>query len=169
MDSYASLKTPNSAMPLLDSARSPLSPMPPSSSISRTSLGKKRFSQLSHISEQSSAFLMPRSLSRLSQWTDTDTFAALVPRGEVESVREQLRLNLDEREAEDVGVMAEHARPGKPKFDRILADEVERAKGAIAVACEWHFLAVALGTGVVAVLTGHCCRSQVVARRRWTR
>lgn len=136
-DSYASLKTPNSAAPLLDSARSPLSPFPPSSSVSGA--GRKRFSQLSHISERNSAFHPPRSLSRLSQWTDTDTFAALVPRGEVESVREQLRLNLDEREAEDVGVMAEHARPGKPKFDRILADEVERAKGAIAVACESLF------------------------------
>ena len=77
-----------------------------------------------------------RSTSRLSQWTDTDSFAALVPQGEVENVREQLRLNLDEQEAEDVGIVAEHARPGKPKLERILADEVERAKGAIAVACE---------------------------------
>lgn len=142
-DSYASLKTPNSAMPLLDSARSPLSSMP-SSSISSTSLGRKRFSQLSHISEQDSAFHTPRSLSRLSQWTDTDTFAALVPHGEVESVREQLKLDLDEREAEDVGIMAERARPGKPKFDRILADEADRSRGAIAVACKslfkpsWH-------------------------------
>ncbi|KAI1795794.1 hypothetical protein LXA43DRAFT_1163671 [Ganoderma leucocontextum] len=136
-DSYANLKTPNGAVPLLDAMHSPLSPMPPVGSLSGSgsSVGRKRFSQLSQISEQSSAFHTPRSLSRLSQWTDTDTFAALVPRGEVASVREELLLNLDEREAEDVGIVAEHARPGKPKFDRVLADEVERAKGAIAVAC----------------------------------
>ena len=79
----------------------------------------------------------PRSLSRLSVWTDTDSFAALVPRGEIESVRAQLRLDLDESEVEDVGIVAEHARPGRPRLDRILADEVERAKGALAVACEY--------------------------------
>ena len=78
-----------------------------------------------------------RSMSRLSQWTDTDSFAALVPRGDVEAVREQLRLDLGEREVEDVGIVAERARPGKPKLERILADEVERAKGAVAVACEF--------------------------------
>ena len=70
-------------------------------------------------------------------WTDTDSFAALVPGGDVESVREQLRLDLDDQEVEDVGVVAEHARPGKPRLERILADEVERAKGAVAVACEY--------------------------------
>ncbi|KAI0780844.1 hypothetical protein BD413DRAFT_463706 [Trametes elegans] len=75
------------------------------------------------------------SRSRLSQWTDTDSFAALVPGGDVEAVREQLRLELDECEVEDVGVVAELARPGKPKLERIVADEVERAKGAVAVAC----------------------------------
>ncbi|KAI0374981.1 hypothetical protein BV20DRAFT_961222 [Pilatotrama ljubarskyi] len=75
------------------------------------------------------------SRSRLSQWTDTDSFAALVPGGDVEAMREQLRLDLDDAEVEDVGIVAEHARPGKPKLERILADEVERAKGAVAVAC----------------------------------
>jgi hypothetical protein len=32
--------------------------------------------------------------------------------------------------------VAELARPGKPKLNRILADEVERAGGEVIVACE---------------------------------
>ena len=88
-----------------------------------------------------------RSMSRLSQWTDSDSFAALVPHGDVEAAREQLRLDLDEQEVEDVGIVAEHARPGKPKLDRILADEVERAKGALAVACECFSLVMRYGAG----------------------
>ncbi|KAG8692860.1 hypothetical protein FRC08_009488, partial [Ceratobasidium sp. 394] len=44
-------------------------------------------------------------------------------------------LEMDEDEADDVGVVAEMARPGKPKLPRILADEVERAGGEIIVAC----------------------------------
>ncbi|TBU35891.1 hypothetical protein BD311DRAFT_708390 [Dichomitus squalens] len=143
-DSYSSqtslLKTPTSAAPLVGgSMQTQLPPIqtrnPPGAP------GRKRFSHLSTLSERTDLLptpttsVTPRSTSRLSQWTDTDSFAALVPRGEVENVREQLRLNLDEQEAEDVGIVAEHARPGKPKLERILADEVERAKGAIAVAC----------------------------------
>ncbi|KIO23383.1 hypothetical protein M407DRAFT_244807 [Tulasnella calospora MUT 4182] len=44
-------------------------------------------------------------------------------------------LDLDEEELEDLAVVSETARPGKPKLDKILHDEVERAKGAVAVAC----------------------------------
>ncbi|QRV85779.1 Ferric reductase like transmembrane component [Ceratobasidium sp. AG-Ba] len=44
-------------------------------------------------------------------------------------------LEMDDDEAEDVNVVAEMARPGKPKLPRILADEVERAGGEIIVAC----------------------------------
>ena len=99
----------------------------------------KRFSQLSHLSQASllPTPATPASMqSRLSVWTDTDSFAALVPNGDVERAREQLRLTLDAQEVEDVGVVAEHARPGRPKLERVLAEEVERAKGALAVACE---------------------------------
>lgn len=45
-------------------------------------------------------------------------------------------LEIDEDELEDLHVISEMARPGKPRLDRILADEVERSRGAIAVACE---------------------------------
>ena len=45
---------------------------------------------------------------------------------------------IDEGEMEDLHVISisEVARPGKPRLDRILADEVERSRGAIAVACK---------------------------------
>ncbi|KAF8447432.1 hypothetical protein L210DRAFT_3391034 [Boletus edulis BED1] len=42
---------------------------------------------------------------------------------------------MDEREAIDVHVVSEHARPGKPKLDKLIADEVQASKGAIVVAC----------------------------------
>ena len=152
--------TPNSAAPLI-------SPDTRNASVSvsvsvpvSTSLGAlpnaKRLSALSERSlMQMQTPITPasqRSMSRLSQWTDTDSFAALVPRGDVEAVREQLRLDLGEREVEDVGIVAERARPGKPKLERILADEVERAKGAVAVACEFlpFLLSCALFVGALA-------------------
>jgi hypothetical protein len=49
---------------------------------------------------------------------------------------EEVKLDFDERELHDVAIVAEYARPGRPKLDRLLADEVERAKGSIIVACE---------------------------------
>ncbi|KAG8985432.1 hypothetical protein FRB90_004705 [Tulasnella sp. 427] len=48
---------------------------------------------------------------------------------------EDVPLDMDEEELEDLAVVSETARPGKPKLDKILRDEVERAKGAVAVAC----------------------------------
>ena len=51
-----------------------------------------------------------------------------------------MRLDLDEGELADIGVVAERARPGKPRLDRILADEVERSKGAVVVGCEYFLL-----------------------------
>ena len=43
---------------------------------------------------------------------------------------------MDEQEANDVNVVSEHARPGKPKLDRVIADEVQASKGPIVVACQ---------------------------------
>ncbi|KAG8927518.1 hypothetical protein FRC00_002069 [Tulasnella sp. 408] len=48
---------------------------------------------------------------------------------------DDVALDMDEEELEDLAVVSETARPGKPKLDKILHDEVERAKGAVAVAC----------------------------------
>lgn len=50
-------------------------------------------------------------------------------------VVEEPQLELGEQEMRDISVMAEFARPGRPKFDMILRDEVARASGRIVVAC----------------------------------
>lgn len=51
-------------------------------------------------------------------------------------VVEEPQLELGEQEMQDITVMAEFARPGRPKFDMILRDEVGKAAGRIVVACE---------------------------------
>ncbi|KAI0748209.1 ferric reductase like transmembrane component-domain-containing protein [Daedaleopsis nitida] len=121
----------DSAVPLMSANSRALTPLH-THNLS-ASLNNKRLSQLS--SRTHSPMPVTPASSRLSMWTDTDSFAALVPGGDVVTMREQLRLTLDAQEVEDVGMVAEHARPGKPKLDRIVADEVERSKGAVAVAC----------------------------------
>ena len=49
---------------------------------------------------------------------------------------EEPQLELGEQEMRDISVMAEFARPGRPKFDTILRDEVDMARGRLVVACE---------------------------------
>ena len=51
-------------------------------------------------------------------------------------VVEEPQLELGEQEMRDITVMAEFARPGRPKIDLILRDEVGKASGRIVVACE---------------------------------
>lgn len=83
----------------------------------------------------------PRPLSQMSQMSQgsqmTDwshhSLAQLV------NASENVRLELTDTELADISVVAERARPGKPKLDRILADEVERSKGAVIVGCKSHF------------------------------
>jgi hypothetical protein len=48
---------------------------------------------------------------------------------------EPVQFDISEEEVLDMNVVAEHTRPGKPKLDRILADEVERSQGPVMVAC----------------------------------
>lgn len=50
---------------------------------------------------------------------------------------EQVRLDVDQQEMHDINVMSEYTRNGRPKLDRILAEEVEASKGSIVVACEF--------------------------------
>lgn len=50
---------------------------------------------------------------------------------------EEMRLDIDEGEMHDVDVVSEHARPGKPKLDRIVADEVEGSQGSMIVGCQF--------------------------------
>lgn len=49
----------------------------------------------------------------------------------------RLPFEMDDQEASDVHVVSEHARPGKPKLDKVIADEVQASMGAIVVACPW--------------------------------
>ncbi|KAG1756729.1 uncharacterized protein EDB91DRAFT_32712 [Suillus paluster] len=48
---------------------------------------------------------------------------------------DSIQFDITEEEAQDINIVAELARPGKPKLDRILADEVEQSKGSVIVAC----------------------------------
>ena len=47
-----------------------------------------------------------------------------------------LGFEIDEQEANDVDVVSEHVRSGKPKLEKLIADEVEQSKGSVVVACE---------------------------------
>ena len=82
------------------------------------------------------ASLTPQGATPLG--SNTNVFAT----GPMDSVRDLVAetgiplLEIDEEEMEDLHVISEMARPGKPRLDRILADEVERSRGAIAVACK---------------------------------
>ena len=49
---------------------------------------------------------------------------------------------MDEQEAIDVNVVSELARPGKPKLDKVIADEAQASKGAVVVACPSTFLKI---------------------------
>lgn len=71
--------------------------------------------------------------SRLSAWSDTSSLAALVS-----DAANHVHLDLDDGELADISVAAEQARPGRPKFDVLLADEVQMSRGAIIVGCAYH-------------------------------
>ncbi|KAF8495630.1 hypothetical protein JB92DRAFT_2606857, partial [Gautieria morchelliformis] len=49
--------------------------------------------------------------------------------------RRSSRFGMDEAEAEDMPIVAERARPGKAKIDRIVAEEAGISRGAMVVAC----------------------------------
>lgn len=51
--------------------------------------------------------------------------------------RRHSRFDMDEAEAEDMPIVAERARPGRAKIDRIVADEAGCSRGAMIVACEF--------------------------------
>ena len=53
---------------------------------------------------------------------------------------EEPQLELGEQEMQDISVVAEFARPGRPKVDLVLRDEVGMAGGRVVVACERYFL-----------------------------
>ena len=66
---------------------------------------------------------------------DAESGRHLVARPE-RSPSMELRLEVEDNELDDVHFVSECARPGKPKIDRILADEVEKSAGSVIVGCE---------------------------------
>lgn len=79
-----------------------------------------------------------RSESYFSNWdsrSDTASFRDMLPRTGVGAAGQEVRLEVDEQSMHDINVVSEHARPGKPKLDRMIADEVENSKGSTIVAC----------------------------------
>lgn len=53
-----------------------------------------------------------------------------------------------EQEAQDVDVVSEYVRPGKPKLDKMILDEVEQSRGSVVVACECVLLSLESQGGV---------------------
>lgn len=76
-----------------------------------------------------------RPVSTMSTWSDANSISALISQVRVGARGQQLRVELDDEELFALSVVAECARPGKPKLDRILADEVEHSKGRVIVGC----------------------------------
>lgn len=74
----------------------------------------------------------PSPFKELDPNSDAYSVRGLVER---DMISGEIRLDVDKQEMKDVSVVAEHARPGKPKLDRIIADEVLQARGPIIVAC----------------------------------
>ncbi len=66
----------------------------------------------------------------MTLFSDSSSLAALVS-----DAAENVHLELDDGELADISVVAECARPGRPKFDLLLADEIEMSRGALIVGC----------------------------------
>lgn len=135
MSATTTLATPNSAAPLLgdrDRDSTPHFTFPPAPRQQARSPSPPVHSGNPRVSFAQSRSESPRPASTMSHWSDAHSLAALVSEAAAE---EKLRLDLDEEEIYDISVVAERARAGKPIFQRILADEVESAKGSVIVGC----------------------------------
>jgi len=81
------------------------------------------------------------SLYSTSTWdnrSEAGSYRSLLPFSAPDGSFDDIQFDVSEEEAQDINVIAEYARPGKPKLDRILADEVEQSRGPIVVACKAH-------------------------------
>lgn len=67
--------------------------------------------------------------------SDASDVASLMRQKGIGARGEEVKLTFDPMEIHDVAAVAEYARPGRPKLDRLLADEVDKSKGSIIVAC----------------------------------
>ena len=107
-----STATPTSATGLLAHAFPPPSPLRQQSMISSIS------PELDYPPRSASARPLSQmtSLSEMTDWS-SHSLAALVHNAD------NVRLEMDEDELADISVVAERARPGRPRLERILADE----------------------------------------------
>ena len=71
----------------------------------------------------------------------------------------QVRLEIEEHEMQDINIMAEHARPGRPDVGVIMKDEAERSQGSMIVACEFCVLPY--------IILFFKCKPQVAALPRY--
>jgi hypothetical protein len=67
--------------------------------------------------------------------SDAGSVRALITEVGTGAHGEEVNLVIDPQELYDVSVVSEYAQPGKPKLDRVLADEVQQSKGSVIVAC----------------------------------
>jgi hypothetical protein len=125
-----------------DQYRSPEALVPPADQFNQN---PKRFSAGGLPSQGQGGHWQENSRLSVASFGDISRAMSPSPTPGTESVRGLMQmsdnephLEIDDQELEDVQVVSEMARPGKPKIDRILADEQGRSKGAIAVACECH-------------------------------
>lgn len=106
-----------------------------------------RSRQLTHPESTFSLSGHPSPMSRAGASTSMDSAGSWEGKLDIGGSRGQLppsapkgspglvQFDISKEEALDINVVAEHARPGKPKLDRILADEVEQSEGSVMVAC----------------------------------
>jgi hypothetical protein len=102
----------------------------------RMNTGRAAQSLLTDPSSPSSQMQSPGGASILGANSDIEDIYELIPKMHVGASGEEVRIDVDEREAHDISVVAEHARSGRPKLDLLLEEEVESSRGNVLVACE---------------------------------
>ncbi|KAG1905591.1 uncharacterized protein F5891DRAFT_1125682 [Suillus fuscotomentosus] len=90
-----------------------------------------RSSQMGHAGPSTTRY----STSSWEGKSDAGSSRGLLPSSAPNGSLDPVQFDISEEEARDINAVAEHARPGKPKLDRILADEVEQSEGSVVVAC----------------------------------
>lgn len=110
---------------------SPLSP----TGLSGSALHPKHHPRITSPHRPESPF--PSASSLFDSRSDVSSVYAMMPQTGVGAYGEEVKIDFDVREIHDVSVIAEHARPGRPKLDRLLAEEVANSRGSVIVACKF--------------------------------
>ncbi|KZS99835.1 uncharacterized protein LAESUDRAFT_718475 [Laetiporus sulphureus 93-53] len=74
-------------------------------------------------------------LSSVSGWSEAGSLMVLMSEVDIGKSGEHLRLELDEQELQDVGVIMEHAHPRKLRLYKVVAEEVQLIQKHIIVEC----------------------------------